>query len=139
RSGRGTLRTAAPGGPMDLIEVDHVDLQPLETRLGFPANGRGLEVVRNFSGFIPDKAALGEGIRARTKLLDSAADDHLRVPQPVGRCGINPIHAVIQARMDRGDGFAVILRAPSEFPLSSPNGPGSNPNRRNPQVALSER
>jgi hypothetical protein len=61
------------------------------------------------------------------------------MPQPIDGCGIDPIHAAVQAGTNGGDGLLIILLAPSEFPLTSAYRPSSNPNRGNPQVALSER
>jgi hypothetical protein len=61
------------------------------------------------------------------------------MPQPVDGGGIDPIYAVVEPGVDCGDRLVVILRAPREFPLSSADRPSSNPDRRNLQVALSER
>src|SRR5690242_19992536 len=68
----GTLRAAAPGRPVDLVEVDGINVQPLQTGLGFPSNRGCLQVVRDISGFVPDQAALSEDIRTRMEPLDSA-------------------------------------------------------------------
>src|SRR5436305_5602976 len=61
------------------------------------------------------------------------------MPQAVDGCGINPINSAVETRVDGGDGLRVILVAPSEFPLSAADGPGSDADRRNSQVRLSER
>ena len=49
----------------------------------------------------------------------------------------DPIDSSIQSRVNRGDGFLVILRTPRKLPLSSADRPSSDADRANLQVTLS--
>ena len=62
-----------------LRHVDGFDPQPLETVLGFAADGSGLKVVRDVPRVVPDQTALSEDVRRSTEPLDRAADDGLRM------------------------------------------------------------
>lgn len=84
------------------------------------------------------KLHLVKDVRALGEPFDRAADDGLGMPQPVGGRRIDPIYSSIQSRVNRPDGFLVILRAPGEFPLSSADRPSPDAYRCNLQVTLSQ-
>ena len=139
RAWRRAFRAAFPCGPVNLIEIDSIDVQSPQAGFGFAANGGCLEVVRDLSFFIPYQTALGENIGARAEALQRTAYYGFRMSEAVGGRGVDPVDAAVQTGADRGDGLLVVLRTPGEFPLASADGPGSNSNRGNFQVALSER
>jgi hypothetical protein len=58
--------------------------------------------------------------------------------EPIRRGGIDPVDASVKACVNGGYGFLIILRAPSELPVSAANGPGSHANWCDVQVASSE-
>ncbi len=92
----------------------------------------------NGPGFIPDQAALGEDIRTLAAPADGSADYFFRMTQPVDRCGIDPVDAPVEARVNCGEGFSVVLRAPRELPFSAAYGPSPDANWRDVQVTLTQ-
>src|SRR5579863_10075890 len=45
--------------------------------------------------------------------------------ETVNRRSVNPINAKLEGPMNRGDGFAVVLRSPRELPVRAANSPRS--------------
>src|SRR5207253_585186 len=103
-----------------------------------PLNGRGLQIVRDLAGIVPDQAALRENVRAALETLDRAAHDRLGVSEAVSGRGIDPVDAKIQPGADRGNRLLVVLRTPAEFPFASADRPRSDPDPRDVQIALSQ-
>src|SRR5450759_387713 len=54
-----------------------------------------------------------------------------------GGC-IDPVDALIESVANGGDGFAVILRAPSKSPIATTDGPRADAERRNLKIAIPE-
>jgi hypothetical protein len=57
--------------------------------------------------------------------------------QPIDRGRIDPVDASREARVNCGNGLAIVLRTPRELPLSAADRPGSNANWRDIDVTLS--
>ena len=47
------------------------------------------------------------------------ADDPLRVAEPVGRGGVDPVHSQLQRPVDRGDRLVIGLRPPAALPATA--------------------
>jgi hypothetical protein len=103
-------------GPVDLIEVDGIDLQPSQAGLAFPPDRLGLETVADLSALVPDHAALREDVRADGHAFESARDDLLRVAQPIDGRRVDPVDAGVQRLSYGRDGVTVVLTAPGELP-----------------------
>jgi hypothetical protein len=58
--------------------------------------------------------------------------------QSIRRGGIDPVDASVKACVNGGYGFLIILRAPSELPVSAANGPSSHAYWRDLQVTSSQ-
>src|SRR5262249_18632091 len=65
-------------------------------------------------------------------------DDLLRVAQPVDGRGVDPVDAGVQRLLDGGDGVAVVLGPPGEFPARPADGPGPEADRGDEQVGISK-
>ena len=89
--------------PVDLIEIDGVDAETLQAVLGFLADRRSLQIVRDGPGFVPYKAALGEDVGTLGQTLQRAADNDLGMSQTVDGRGIDPVHSGVQRRVNGGD------------------------------------
>src|SRR5205807_8618876 len=91
-------------GPVDLVEVDGIKLQPPQAGLAFATDRFGREAVADLSSFVPDHAALGEDVRTVAHAFEGAGDDLLRVAQSIDGGGIDPVDAVLQGFPDGGHG-----------------------------------
>ncbi len=131
RAGRSVFRLAFPGGPVNLIEVDAFHSETLQAALGFPANGSGLEVVRDSALLVPDQAAFGEHVRTLAQIFDRSSDDCFRVAQTVDGGRIDPVQSPIEARVNGFDGVLIVLRSPGKFPFPAAHRPCADADGRN--------
>src|SRR5579871_4158109 len=67
--------------------------------------------------------ALGEDVRSRCAVLESASDHFLRVAQTVKCGGIDPVHSVVESSVDRRNRVAVILRTHTSIPTTTADRP----------------
>src|SRR5208283_2490445 len=124
-------------GPMDLVQVNGVHLQPPQASLALAANGIGFETVADLAMFVPNKAALAKNVRPLNDTFQGPCHDLLRMAQPVDCRSVDPVDALIQRLADGRNRFAVILRPPSEFPSRSTNGPRPEADPGNQQIRVS--
>jgi hypothetical protein len=96
-----------------LVEVDYIDADPLEARLGLAENRLALEVVDHPAPGTLQQRALGEHVRRLAHPFQRAADDLLRVAEAVCGCGVDPVDPKFECVMDRGDRLLVLLGPPS--------------------------
>src|SRR5207237_2012050 len=111
-------------GPVDLVEVEHVYLEPPQAGLAFAPDRIRLEAVPDLALLVPDHAAFGEDVGATTHPFEGAGDHLLGVAESVDGCGVNPVDAVVQRFPDRGHRVVVVLAAPGELPARAADGPG---------------
>ena len=122
-AGRGVFRLIVPGRPVDLVEVDSLNAEPLQAGLRFAADRRTLEVMRNASVFIPNETAFGEHVRPLAQIFDCPSDYCFRVAQPIDSGCVNPVQSQIKARVDGFNGVLIVLRTPGKFPFPTADRP----------------
>ena len=79
---------------MDLIQVNDVNTEPLQTGFNFTPQRGGFEIMAHIAVLVPDQGALGEDVRPLAT-LDSFAYYGFRVAQTIDRGGIDPVDAQI--------------------------------------------
>ena len=68
--------------PVDLVQVDALDLEAAQARLHFAANRIGLQALLNLALLVPDPLAFREDVRLARQALHGAANDLLGMPRP---------------------------------------------------------
>ena len=109
-------------GPVDLVDVDDVELEPREARLDLAADRVALEAVRDGAVLLVQRR-LGEHVRAIVEALQRATHDLLGVAKAVDRGGIDPVDAELDRPPDRRDRLLVVLVAPGVPPPGAPDRP----------------
>jgi len=115
--------------PVDLVEVDRVDPQPLEAGMRLAHDRVPFEAVDHPTVRPLQQRGLGEHIRTlvRGEASQSTPDDLFGVTEPVCGSGIDPVHPKPERSVDRRDRLGVLLRTPAELPASSADCPGAEP------------
>src|SRR4029077_3752752 len=74
--------------PMDLIEIDHIDIQPAQTVFAFAADGVRRQSTMNISLFVPALTTFAENVWPRPAPDSQRSRDHfLGVAQSInGSC-----------------------------------------------------
>ena len=67
-------------------------------------------------------------------VFSARADDFFGVAEAVDGGGIDPVDAEVEGAVNGRDGFAVILRAPGEFPVAAADRPCAKANRSEFQI-----
>src|SRR5262249_5154898 len=70
--------------------------------------------------------------------FEGAGDDLFRVAEPVDGRGVDPVDAGVHRLVDRGDGVAVLLRAPGELPARPADGPRPESDRSDEHVGVAQ-
>jgi hypothetical protein len=122
--------------PVDLVEVDRVDAQPLQARMRLAQDRVAFQAVRDPLSRALEQRCLGEHVRALSESLDRAADDLLGVAEAVGGGGVDPVDAELERAVDRLDRLLVILRAPAELPATAADRPGAEANAGDLQTGV---
>jgi hypothetical protein len=92
------------GGPVDLIEIDCIHLQPAQTGLAFASNGFRVQRVADLAFLVPDHPAFGENIRTLSSpIAQRFRDNFFGMAKPVDGCGVDPVNAKLQRLMNRRD------------------------------------
>ena len=124
---------------MDLIKVDHIDIQPAQTVFAFAPNGFRLQVVMDISLFIPAKAAFRENVRPGSRPgFQRNGDNFLGVAHAVNGGGIDPVNAQLKSPMYCRNGRFVVLVSPAKFPARAANGPGAEADGCEGQIGITE-
>ena len=123
--------------PVDLVQVNGIDIESLQAGFDLPANRVGLEAVTHNATLIPDLRALGEDVWALAS-FDGFANYHLRVTQAIDGSGIDPVDAQIQRTLNRLDRLLVILWSPAMCSMIATYRPGSQANRCNLHTCLAK-
>src|SRR5947209_6825578 len=121
---------------MNLIEVDNIGLQPPETCLTFASNRFALKRSTDLPTAVPHALAFREDVWARRSPLKSSGNNLLRMAEPIQCCGINPVKAIVQGRVNGGNGIVFVLAAHAAVPPSAADGPGADSDRRNLKIAV---
>ncbi len=89
---------------MELVEVDAVDAQALEAALALRPYGLGAQVRERLARGRQPPPALGEDedVLPGAPWFQRPADDLLRVPDAVGRRGVDPVDARLDPVPDGG-------------------------------------
>ncbi len=74
--------------------------------------------------FAPYHRALGENV-GLLPALKRPRHHFFGMAQSVDRCCIDPVDAQVEGALDGGDGIVIVLRAPTELPVTSTDGPGA--------------
>src|SRR5437016_3347649 len=124
---------------MDLIEVDHIDIEPAQTLLALVTNGIRVQRAMDISLFVPPQTALGENVRPRARPgPQRKRHDFLGMAHSINRGGVDPVNTELERAMNRPDRLRVILLAPAKLPTRSADGPGAKADRRDEQVGVAE-
>lgn len=123
-------------GPMDLVEVDDVDLKAAEAGFDFFANF--FEGLDNFAVGAPGHSALREEERLGGDGFQGGANDFFGVAEAVDGGGVDPVDACVKCAVDGLDGFAIFLWAPGVLPIASADGPGAEADSGEVKVGLAE-
>src|SRR6266478_320774 len=106
---------------MNLVKVDHIDIEPAEAVLALAANGVSVQRAMDIPLFVPAQTALGENVRTRTgPIAQRGCHDFLRMAHSVNGRGVDPVNAQLERAMNRGDGSFVILFAPTKLQPDPP-------------------
>ncbi len=124
-------------GPMDLVEIDNVDVKAAQAVFAFLADGGGFEGGHDFALVVPGAFAFGEDVGFVGAAFESLAYDFFGVAETVDGGGIDPVEAGIESGMDGGDGIVVILIAPGEGPAGAADSPGADAEGCNFEIAVS--
>src|SRR5947208_3045615 len=109
---------------MNLVKVDHINVQPAQTIVAFAADGIGLQRAVHVSLLVPAQTALGENVRPRSGPgPQRKRDDFFGVAHSVNSGGVNPVNAKIQCTMNRRDRLLIVLFTPAKFPTGTPDSP----------------
>src|SRR4029077_16611947 len=127
------------GRPMNLVKVDHIDIEPPQALLALAANGVSVQRAMDISLFVPTQTALGENVRALARpIAQRGRHDFLGMAHSVNGRSVDPVNAQLERAMNRGDRSFVILFAPTKLPARSANGPGAKADWCNEQVGVTE-
>ncbi len=111
-------------GPVNLVQVDHVHIQPTQAVLRLLSHALCREpLVRGVSPFVPYQPAF----RGHNHLIPSTGDglphDLLRVTKTIGWRRIDPVDPQLQGPIDGLQGPRIILGTPPIVPPTSTDGP----------------
>ena len=110
-------------GPVNLIQVNDVDLEA--TQAGFDFSADGFEGLVDLAVFVPEHAALSEDVRFGGDAFHGPGDNFFGVTEAVYGGGVDPIDAIFDSAVDRGDRFVVFLGTPPVLPVAAADGPGA--------------
>src|SRR5207302_10896033 len=123
--------------PMDLIEIDHIDIQPTQTVFALAADGVRRQRAMHISLFVPAQTAFRENVWPRSGPGSQCkTDDFLGVTHSINSGRVDPVNAKLERAMNRGDGRLVILLAPTKLPTRSTDSPGAKANWRDLQIRI---
>ena len=132
------------GGPVHLVQVDALDVEPAERRLDFapPAQGIAYAARRGRAGgVVPHEAGFGEDVRpvVGRDVAQRAGDDLLGVAEPVHRRRVDPVDAPLDGLPDGGDRVRIVLVTPGEGPATAADRPRAEADARDPHVGRAKR
>src|SRR2546423_8071014 len=126
-------------GPVNLIEIDYIHIQPKQTVFALAANGLRLQVSVNVALFVPPQTTFGENVWPTSRpRFQRGSDDFLGVAHSINGCRVDPVNAKVERAMDRRDGRLVILLAPTKFPTRSADSSRSETDRCYEQIGVTE-
>src|SRR4029077_2317647 len=125
-------------GPVDLVEIDHIDLQATQTAFALAPNRLRLKACDDGSVRVPHPLALGENIRTRRTSLKCARHHLFGMTESVKRGSVQPVEAVIQGGVNGGDRIAIVLRAHATVPTAASDGPGADSGGGEVEIAVSK-
>src|SRR6266550_4535822 len=124
---------------MNLVKVDHIDIEPAEAVLALAANGVSVQRAMDIPLFVPAQTALGENVRTRTgPVAERGRHDFLGMAHSVNRRSVDPVNAQLERAMNRGDRSFVILFAPTKLPARSTDSPRAKADWCDEQVGVTE-
>ncbi len=122
--------------PVDLVQVDDVQLQTPQAVFAFATDGIGFQNAANVARLIPHPLAFGEYVRKVGAARQGARHDLLGMAQAVNGGRIDPVHASVQGCLDGRDGFVIVLRSPGEFPASAAHRPCTDADGREVHITV---
>src|SRR5260370_2983981 len=124
---------------MNLVKVDHVDIEPAQAVLALAANGVSAQRAMDISLFVPAQTALSENVGALARpVTQRGRHDFLGMAHSVNGRSVDPVNAQLERAMNRGDRSVVILFAPTKLPARSADTPGAKADRCDEQVGITE-
>ena len=123
-------------GPVNLIQVDRVQLKTAKAGFHFAADGVRLEALANLAALVPHAFALGEDQRFAGAALKRAGHHFFGMAQAVDRGRVDPVQPRVQRGVDGRYRFVVVLRSPGESPTPAAHGPRADANGREVHVAV---
>ena len=124
--------------PVNLVEVDRVDPQPLQAVVGLTPYRVPLQAVHDPAVAAFKQRALGEHVRSLGDALQRATDDLLGAAEAVGGGGVNPIDPLLERAVDRGDRLLIVLRTPAELPVPAADRPRAEADAGDLEARLAE-
>ena len=125
--------------PVDLVQVNAVHLQALERTFDFLENLFAIGVAIGETHLVGQHAALGgDDHLAAGPLLHRASDHLLGFAEAVGVRRVDPVDAAIERLMNGSDGVRVLLRSPAHAPVIPANGPSTEPDGREFEIAVAQ-
>ena len=132
-------RAVVFGRPVNLVEIDDVDLQTPQAVFALLADGIGLVDFRDAAFRVPAHGALGEHVGPRAlPFFQCPGDDFFRVADAVDGGGVDPVDAEFERAVNGGDGVGVVLGAPAKVVAGAADGPGAEAHRRDVHVRISQ-
>ena len=130
-------------GPVDLVEIDDVQLQAAQARLQFVADGIALQAAMNLilglpEFLAPDHRALGKDVGLLLPSFQRPCHHFFRMAKAINRRGIDPVDAKVEGALNRGDRIVVVLRAPAKLPVATADGPGAKTDGGDLQVRIAK-
>ena len=93
--------------PMNLIQIDRIDGQPLEARFQLPPNRGSLKVAHDLAVRIDDTRCLREDVRSGLDTLKRGGNDTFGAAESVDGRGVDPVHPKLERAMDSRDRVTV--------------------------------
>ena len=128
-------------GPVNLVQIDHLDSEARKAGVHFLENRPGIQVWKDRLFIVPSPSALRGYDRSLSDgyFLQRPAQYLFRMAQPVDRRCIYPVDPQLERAAYRCHGIDVVLRSPSETPIPASLGPAAKTHRGKLKIRRSER
>src|SRR5579864_6236639 len=110
---------------MDLVEIDRVDSEPLETAVRLPQDRVTLKAVHDPATRSLQERSLGKHIGTLREAGQGTPNDRFGVAEAVGGGRVDPVDALFEGVVNRGDRLLILLGPPAELPASAADRPGT--------------
>ncbi len=125
-------------GPVDLVQVDDVRLEPPQAIFALPLDRVFLEYVAGITVLVPDQRTLRKHVGFLSDAFQRLGHQLLGVAQPVDGGGVDPVDAQLQRALYCSHGFFVVLGSPGGAPSAAADGPTAEADGRYVHVRLAE-